>query len=274
MAIFNQVFFWSLQIQLLLQIIINRVSLLMVSKRQASRLKWSVFAIILAINISVFCIWVPARLQINETYIHVNEVWDRLEKGIFCVIDAGLNLHFVHLVRSRLVAYGLTKYTRLYKTNLVMIAISVSLDIALIGTMSLHNSFVYLLFHPVAYLLKLHIEMNMADLIAKVVKATNPGQDPYKSKSKSDNHTSTVHKSHKMSRILNTGRDHHSTRVEAGGDAGNDIIELQEQGIRRVIKTEVIREDFKMPIETVSARDDDIESRSSSTRKLRDYDEF
>lgn len=33
------------------------------------RLKWTVAGIMTAINISVFCIWIPARLQINDTYI-------------------------------------------------------------------------------------------------------------------------------------------------------------------------------------------------------------
>lgn len=32
----------------------------------------------------------------------------------------------------------------------------------------------YIQFHPLVYLLKLHIELNMADLIAKVVRASNP----------------------------------------------------------------------------------------------------
>lgn len=39
--------------------------------------------------------------------------------------------------------------------------------------MSLPNSAVYIQFHPLTYLVKLHIEMNIADLISKIVKATN-----------------------------------------------------------------------------------------------------
>ncbi|RBQ84409.1 hypothetical protein VDGD_20887 [Verticillium dahliae] len=54
-----------------------------------------------------------------------------------------------------------------------MICISMSLDVMLIGLMSLSNNFVYTLFHPLAYLAKLHIEMNMAQLIAKVVKSSH-----------------------------------------------------------------------------------------------------
>ncbi|EFQ26968.1 uncharacterized protein GLRG_02139, partial [Colletotrichum graminicola M1.001] len=127
-------------VQCLMQIIINRIAVLMLVPSHATRLKWAVFAILLAVNISVFCIWIPARLQISETYVQINEIWDRVEKGILLVVDAGLNLTFVYLVKSRLIAGGLTKYTVLFRFNLAMIGISMSLDIIIIGLMSLPNT--------------------------------------------------------------------------------------------------------------------------------------
>ncbi|ETS86718.1 hypothetical protein PFICI_00546 [Pestalotiopsis fici W106-1] len=135
--------FWVVQMQCILQIIINRVALVMVNKSLARRLRLSVFFIVLMINISVFIIWMPARLQISETYIHINDIWDRTEKAIFAVVDAGLNVYFLRTV-------------------------------ILIGSMSIGTGVIYIQFHPLVYLLKLHIELNMADLIAKVVRASNP----------------------------------------------------------------------------------------------------
>lgn len=76
----------------------------------------------------------PASLQINETFIAVNNVWDRLEKAIICVMDTGLNLYFIYLVRSRLIANGLTKYDLLFNFNLAMIFVSVSLDVRILTT--------------------------------------------------------------------------------------------------------------------------------------------
>lgn len=166
--------FWVIQMQCILQIIINRVSLVMVNKSLARRLKLGVFAIVLLINISVYCIWLPARLQINDTYIHVNDVWDRTEKAIFAVVDVALNVYFLWTVRHNLIAAGLTKYQPLYRFNLAMICCSMSLDVILIGSMSIGTGVIYIQFHPLVYLLKLHIELNMADLIAKVVRASNP----------------------------------------------------------------------------------------------------
>lgn len=58
---------WVFELQLLMQIIINRLSIVMVDKRKAFKLKWGVALCVTLINISVFLIWIPARLQINPT---------------------------------------------------------------------------------------------------------------------------------------------------------------------------------------------------------------
>ncbi|KAI0144979.1 hypothetical protein BJ166DRAFT_82493 [Pestalotiopsis sp. NC0098] len=164
---------WVIQIQCILQIIINRVRLLMVDQHKADVLKWSVAAFIGLINVSVFVIWIPARLQISDRWVAINTYWDRCEKSLFALCDIGLNFFFLYLVRSKLIANGLHKYNKLLRFNMLMVGISLSMDVILIGMMSLPNSAVYIQFHPLTYLVKLHIEMNIADLIAKIVKATN-----------------------------------------------------------------------------------------------------
>ncbi|KAI0599516.1 hypothetical protein F4775DRAFT_600068 [Biscogniauxia sp. FL1348] len=176
---FLTVVLWCFQVQLLMQIIINRVSLLIADHSAATRLKLIAFIIIGLINISVFVIWIPANLQISETWIHINRIWDRIEKCLFLVLDASLNCYFVYLVRTRLIANGLTKYTKLFWFNVVMIFLSVSLDAILVGLMSLPNHILYLQFQCLAYTTKLTIEMNMADLIRKVVKASNELNELY-----------------------------------------------------------------------------------------------
>lgn len=89
----------------------------------------SLFIIIGLLNISVFCIWIPARLQINDTYMRINNVWDRMEKAIFAAIDFFMNAYFMWLVKSRLVSNGLTQYNLIYKYNLAMVTLSISLDV-------------------------------------------------------------------------------------------------------------------------------------------------
>ncbi|KAL2165614.1 hypothetical protein VTG60DRAFT_4252 [Thermothelomyces hinnuleus] len=125
------------------------------------------------INVSVFCIWVPARLQISQTFIRINNIWDRIEKVIFAVIDMSLNVYFMRLVKSKLVASGLKQYDIVWKYNVFMVFISISLDILVIGLMSLPDDAVYVQVHPLTFLAKLNIEMNMVEMLGKVVKQSN-----------------------------------------------------------------------------------------------------
>lgn len=122
---------WALQVQFLLQIIINRIALLIPDKRRVWRIKWGVAALITAINISVYCIWVPARLQINDEYIHINEVWDRCEKGIYLIVDGFLNWYFLRLVKTKLISAGITKYQRLYNFNAAIVGVSLLMDVSI-----------------------------------------------------------------------------------------------------------------------------------------------
>lgn len=156
-----------------MQIIINRISLLMLNKYRAERLKWAVAVALGLINISVFCIWIPAQLQISDDFIQINHIWDRIEKVIFLFIDAGLNFYFIYLVRAKLIANGLSKYMPLFRFNALIVGVSMGLDVShirrpgsngpitqtseqitLIGVMSLPNAFVYVGdLHPVKRLL-------------------------------------------------------------------------------------------------------------------------
>ncbi|KAF4341299.1 hypothetical protein FBEOM_4772 [Fusarium beomiforme] len=166
---------WALQVQFLLQIIVNRCGILLTNKKKAYRLKVLVGTLITAVNISVYCIWIPARLQVSERYIHINEWWDRCEKVIYLLVDGCLNFYFIHIVRVNLIVHGLTKYKRLTHFNMFIIGFSLSMDVLIIAMMSLRNTFVYMQFHPLAYTVKLHIEMSMADLIGKIARDKHCG---------------------------------------------------------------------------------------------------
>ncbi|KAF5965545.1 hypothetical protein FCOIX_12916 [Fusarium coicis] len=166
---------WALQVQFLLQIIVNRCGILLTNKKKAYRLKVLIGTLITAVNISVYCIWIPARLQVSDRYIHINEWWDRCEKVIYLIVDGCLNFYFIHIVRKNLIIHGLTKYKRLTHFNMFIIGFSLSMDVLIIAMMSLRNTFVYMQFHPLAYTVKLHIEMSMADLIGKIARDKHCG---------------------------------------------------------------------------------------------------
>ncbi|KAI1367266.1 hypothetical protein F5Y08DRAFT_336939 [Xylaria arbuscula] len=250
---------WSLQVQCIIQIIINRISLLTRNQRKVNYLKWGTALLLTCINISVYTIWIPARLQISQSYIHLNEIWDRAEKGIFLVVDAGLNIYFVYLVRSRLIANGLEKYYRLYRFNLAMIVFSTSLDAVLIGVMSLANGFIYLQFHPFVYLFKLHIELNITQLLSKIVVGIEEGDsNPSASNGGTGRKTfldgsSAGTRGIRMATLITANREFTELR-------DND---LPPNGIQKTVETEI----------RYTKGDDDDGSQSSSTRELNVFEQ-
>ncbi|KAI4851268.1 hypothetical protein E4T44_02234 [Aureobasidium sp. EXF-8845] len=189
--------FYALEVQLLMQIIINRIAVIAERRPTATKLKIATAVIISCINIAVFCIFIPSHMSppVNQTFVSINKYWDRLSKVLIMLVDAFLNWYFVYVVRARLVKYhGLRKYKPLvgYYTRLGLV--SVAMDLMLIGLMSLKNPTVFVQFHPVAYMAKLNIEMSMADMIVKVartsehdVKPKSSSQGPYPGQSRSHN---------------------------------------------------------------------------------------
>jgi hypothetical protein len=133
---------WAIQTQLLSQIIANRVALIMVDRRKSRLLKWVLFILIACVNVAVYCIWIPAHMpSATPTNILLNNIWERIEKSFFLLIDFGLNLYFLYLVRNRLIANGLTKYWRLFKFNAAIVVVSLSMDVLLLGMLSLPSPY-------------------------------------------------------------------------------------------------------------------------------------
>lgn len=163
---------WICQVQCLMLIIVNRLCILYSQPRQRLILKASVATIVTMISISTACIWIPAHLQINTTYISLNHWYDRFEKSVYLLLDLFLNLLFIHKVKTRLVQHGLKKYDRVMRFNQYIIVISIGMDVLLLGVTALRNQFVYCQFHPVVYIVKLQIEMSMSRLLIKVARST------------------------------------------------------------------------------------------------------
>ncbi|KAK0486155.1 hypothetical protein IW261DRAFT_1453938 [Armillaria novae-zelandiae] len=163
---------WICQVQCLMLIIVNRLCILYSEPRQRLFLKALVAGIVGCISIATGCIWIPAQLQISERYIWLNHWWDRVEKSIYLLLDLSLNLLFIRMVKTRLVQHGLKKYDKVMRFNEYIIIVSIGMDVLLLGTTFLRNTFVYCQFHPVVYIVKLQIEMTMSRLLIKVARST------------------------------------------------------------------------------------------------------
>ncbi|KAH6639312.1 hypothetical protein C7974DRAFT_128892 [Boeremia exigua] len=181
-VLFFILLFWVFQIQLLMQIIINRIALIAEHRNTVRNIKWGTFILISAINVAVFCIWIPAHTvpPVNGTFVKINNVWDKISKVLILVVDAGLNWYFLRIVKIRLVdQVGLTKYKPLVSFNAKLMVVSIAMDGLLIGLMFLRNPVVYIQFHPVVYMVKLNIEMSMASLIVRLAQGkTENDADP------------------------------------------------------------------------------------------------
>lgn len=62
-ALFFILFFWVFEIQLLMQIIINRISIISETQKTIQKLKYGTALVITTINVAVFCIFIPAHLD-------------------------------------------------------------------------------------------------------------------------------------------------------------------------------------------------------------------
>ncbi|TFK98243.1 hypothetical protein BDV98DRAFT_596008 [Pterulicium gracile] len=163
---------WMMQLQCLIQLIVNRICILINNPHNRRLLKWSMFLWIGFINITVAICWIPATLQISERWERATFIYDRIEKVLYLLTDAGLNYMFIWIVNRQLVANGLTKYSKLVRFNKLIIWISLAMDVLILGLMFMKNPLVYLMSHPLAFTIKLEIEMSMSNLIIYVANGT------------------------------------------------------------------------------------------------------
>lgn len=81
--------------------------------------------------------------------------------------------------------------------------------VLIIGMMSLPNTFIYVQFHPLAYIVKLNIECSMADLISKIVRGNqrtdNFHSDSYSHPTELTSHGRSRHT--KLGGTLNGAKD-------------------------------------------------------------------
>ena len=123
--------------------------------------------------------------------------------------------------------------------------------------MSLANGFIYLQFHPFVYLFKLHIELNVTELLAKIVGLDEEYSNPSASnggtgrKAYMDG-SSAGARGIRMATLITANRDFAELR-------DND---LPQTGIHKKVETEI----------RYTKGDDDGGSQASSTRELHAFE--
>lgn len=120
---------WLVQMQCILQIIANRLAVLLPSRREERNLKLGLFFIMTVLLVSVSIVWMPARLQISPRLMRINDIWDRASKALFLGVDLSLNLYFLQSVHRHLIASGLFQYRVLFRANVFMICVGIVADV-------------------------------------------------------------------------------------------------------------------------------------------------
>ena len=106
------------------------------------KMKWALFLVVLSINIAVAVIWISAQMPgVSPFKVILNIMFEKAEKAFFLVLDLGLNLYFLYLVRYRLIQDGLSKYWTLFHFNVAMVVLSTSMDCLLLGFLSLTDPY-------------------------------------------------------------------------------------------------------------------------------------
>ncbi|KAK4921598.1 hypothetical protein LTR66_016663, partial [Elasticomyces elasticus] len=173
-----QITLLNIELHLLVQIIINRISLLITSTSWARKIKWAAIVYVLILNIGLYIFAIPAQLQWMAPWYRGNEVWQQLEKGLICFMDIWLNWYFVYLIKTKLMVGGAAstmaeKWRPLYRYSIPMAISNVLIDFLLLGStakITQENFLLTLQFYPLFYMIKLNIELSMASMVGQVAK--------------------------------------------------------------------------------------------------------
>lgn len=111
-----------------MQIILNRLQIILPDDNTVSRLKIIYLTILLLINAAVFTIWIQAESG-SETYLRIDKIWDPVGIAIVLVLDVALNIYFIISVKRKLLSFGLAKYKLLIKANVLTILANLIADV-------------------------------------------------------------------------------------------------------------------------------------------------
>ncbi|EXF81680.1 hypothetical protein CFIO01_08016 [Colletotrichum fioriniae PJ7] len=168
---------WVLQTQLAPQILANRLGLLMHNKQRVRYMKIGLLVFIGIFNLAYIALWIVYTIDPSRLAVVLNRYLSRLDIVIDLLVNIVLDTTFLIIIKRELIAGGLVKYRLLFNCGVVAVCLSISLDVVMIILLSAPNSYHYTCTHPVAYCVRLIIEMLMADLIAVIARTPHEMRD-------------------------------------------------------------------------------------------------
>ncbi|KAJ1547506.1 hypothetical protein HK405_005674, partial [Cladochytrium tenue] len=123
------------------------------------------------INVMVLTFWPATQLGTWPLAATVNNIFDKLEKFLFIIIDVVLNVMFVMAFRSYSHVGGLSRKFRIITAcSEVLSALGIAVDVVIIILMFQPDPMLYTMGHMLGAPFKLWLEIFMADLVRYIIK--------------------------------------------------------------------------------------------------------
>ncbi|KAI6360870.1 hypothetical protein MCOR25_006605 [Pyricularia grisea] len=141
----------TIQVQLNVNILIHILKFLIPCPRRAARIKWTVVGTQMLMLMSIYVIWIPAQLQVNNTFLTLDGIWIKI-MSIECLFVNGMLGGYLALLakRRRDTAKGLNYWADCFWKILALVSILTLTD-------------------PTMHMVKVFTVMTISEVLCKIL---------------------------------------------------------------------------------------------------------
>ncbi|TLS28495.1 hypothetical protein PpBr36_00657 [Pyricularia pennisetigena] len=161
---------YLVMVQLSVNILIHILKFLIPCPRRAARIKWTVVGTQMLMLISIYIVWIPAQLQVNNTFLTLDGIWVKII-SFECLFVNGMLGGYLALLakRRRDTAKGLNYWSDCFWKILALVSIMTLMDVMNVVALSLPDRYFYILFQPTMYMVKVFTEMTISEVLCKIL---------------------------------------------------------------------------------------------------------
>ncbi|TLD26583.1 hypothetical protein PspLS_04349 [Pyricularia sp. CBS 133598] len=190
---------YLVMVQLTVNVLIHVLKFLVPCPRRAARIKWTVVGTQMLMLISIYIIWIPAQLQVNNTFLMLDGIWIKIT-SVECLFVNGMLGGYLALLakRRRDTAKGLNYWADCFWKILALVSIMTLTDswkciiltlvwgwfvassqIINVIALSLPDRYFYILFQPTMYMVKVFTIMTISEVLCKILYPSDSSEAVY-----------------------------------------------------------------------------------------------
>ncbi|QBZ55883.1 hypothetical protein PoMZ_00789 [Pyricularia oryzae] len=148
--------------------------------RRAARIKWTVVGTQMLMLISVYIVWIPAQLQVNNTFLALDGVWIKII-SVECLFVNGMLGGYLALLakRRRDTAKGLNYWADCFWKILALVSIMTLTDVINVFAFAFPDRYFYILFQPTMYMVKVFTMMTISEVLCKILYPSDSSEAAY-----------------------------------------------------------------------------------------------